>query len=724
MRIGFVLPYNNDCEPVERYALQMAHQFESFASVNLIGVGGDFTDSYSQPLACKINKNNSAHYENAMHFINNECDICLIHHSFNVFGLQDGLMILPFVAGLKIPVVTLFHQLSHNPCERQQSIISAIGHYSSISIVMSAQSIDVLEHIYKVPREKIKIMEYGIVDVEIEDRDLLRKQLGYWGKQVLLSFGELQPSMGLHHVIEALSSLRVKYPGVVFKHIGVTHPHELAQNGESYRTELNLLVRRLKLQDHVILENRIVSDQEIMLHLAASDLFVESTTNDDCLHSVPLMKALVAGSAIVSSSFWHAQELLSDKRGSICDFDQVDVLSGRLSNLLNDSRQLNIYRQSARDLGQHYIWNKVLTRYQKLFADVMDCQTVINERNIEFQLLTSLENPHISRLITTHGVVSYSCYGVPDYSNYSLANNALALIALSKRLSHLSDEAGEENLYHVMAALNHFQNQRSLHGFTVQPITSDDLALSVAALGAFARTSGNSLHRDWARGIVVKALPSLNPSSSILSLSFILMGLVDLSIVFPSEEDVFKQIKELHLQLSQLFTENCTSEWHWFEEIFTTDTSVNALALLKSSIYLNDAATVKVAIDSAAFLVRKSFEEGFFMTLTGRSKVKTKIRRTDLEQPATEVMWMGQLCQELMLLDHQPYWEEKALQCYLWFLGENSLRKSLYHPQTGAVANAIKGNQVSVFDGAAGTFAFSIAQITGYESFCLSYRIE
>jgi glycosyltransferase involved in cell wall biosynthesis len=724
MRIGFVFSYVADNDPLGVYALQMAKQLSAIADIHLIGIGNAPKQEFDAELSMYISRHEASHYEHALYYINQHCDICFIHHHHQAFGLYDGQMVLPFVAGLKKPVVTLFHQLNHNPSAQQQMIVSSLGNYSVASVVMSMQSVEVLEHIYKVPRERIRLIEYGLIDWEPSDREALRHKHNLWGKQVILAVGELTPSSGIHQVIEALSSLRVKLPNIVFKHIGITHPYCLNAEGQEYRTSVNMLVRKLGLSDYVILDNICLTDIELMEQLTACDVFVEPVTDDDCLHSASLVKALAAGSAIVSNSFWHAQELLSDNRGEMCAFNQMDILSERLAILLHDERRLAVYRQSARDLGQHYAWSKVIPRYQKVFDEVVDNQILVKESRVDFQLLVSLHNKHLSRLVSQNGIIGQSCFGVTEGESNQLKDNALALMAFAARYRHLKDDKSREDLMLAMSALNRQQHQWASRYVSVESVENEDIAFCIAALGYFIRMVQNTSQREWARGIIIKAFPLVNVSSSTLSLAFVLSGLIDLLMVFPSEDNIYKHVKELHLSLNKLLAESQTSEWGWFENIFTANTAVHALALMKTSLFLNDAVALKTSTEQAAFIIEKAFEEGFYLSLTGRSKVKTKVKRTDLEQTAIDTIWMGLLCREMAMVNRQTKWMERAFQCYLWFLGENSLRKPLYHAQTGAVSNSIRGNQVSVYDGAQGTFSFAVVQMMAYEMFCCKYAVN
>jgi glycosyltransferase involved in cell wall biosynthesis len=724
MRVAIVFPYINDNESIVKYALQMAKRFEAFASVKLIGIGSRQHQPENKAFSFHFAGNSAADYELALHTINSQFDICLLHHDFYGFGLQDGLMTMPFVAGIRIPLVALFHQLNHQASDRQRNIISSIGQYATQALVMSAQSVDVLEHIYKVPREKIRVIEYAIEDYQPLQRDDLRKDLGYWGQQVIVSAGLLQRSDNVNVVIEMISSLRVKYPNILFKHIGVTHPREFASNGEGYRTELNLQIRRLGLQQHVVLENRAMTDVELMSHLEASDIFMDANENADCQLRPAMLMALTAGCVVVSSSFGHSLELLKDKRGEICSFEQLDVLTDKLAVLLNDNRKLSMYRQSARDLGQHFEWQRVAPRYKKILEEVIGLQPRIESQAVNYQLLTPFDNSHLSRLMNPMGVIVSSFQGIPEVASYNLTYNAIALMVCNERYLQLNDNESLDNLNKAVMALNHFWGQKIVSKQVSYDINSDDAAITIAALGCFARQTQNGNHREWARTIVLKNIQTLNASTSTLSLSFIIMGLVDLLTVFPAEELVIKHLKELHQQLALLFEQTVSAEWGWFEDIFTVDTSVHALALLKSSIYLVDNESIGVVEKSIGFLVQKSFEEGYFTSLTSRSKLKTKIRRTDLEQSSSEVMWMALLCLEMGRFTHESDWFEKALQCYLWFLGENSIRRSLYHFESGAVANSIKGNQINQLDGALGTLSFAMAQVVGYESFCMKYLRE
>ncbi len=78
----------------------------------------------------------------------------------------------------------------------------------------------------------------------------------------------------------------------------------------------------LALRSNLILNNRFVSAEELVEHVGAADIYITPYRQEAQVVSGTLAIALGAGKAIISTPYWHAKELLAEKRGVIVPFDR------------------------------------------------------------------------------------------------------------------------------------------------------------------------------------------------------------------------------------------------------------------------------------------------------------------------------------------------------------------------------------------------------------------
>src|SRR5690606_19654805 len=136
-------------------------------------------------------------------------------------------------------------------------------------------------------------------------------------RKVMLTFGFVGRNKGIETVIAALPAIVAQYPETVYIVLGKTHPNVIKHAGEEYRLFLHRLVKELDLESHVIFLNQYASQQDLFKYLSASDIYVTPYLNEAQITSGTLTYALGVGSAVVSTPYWHAAELLANDRGAL-----------------------------------------------------------------------------------------------------------------------------------------------------------------------------------------------------------------------------------------------------------------------------------------------------------------------------------------------------------------------------------------------------------------------
>ncbi len=184
-------------------------------------------------------------------------------------------------------------------------------------------------------------------DLPFTDPNYFKDQFGIEGKSVLLTFGLLSPNRGIENVIRAMPQILAGHPKLVYVISGATHPHIRRREGERYREELRALAKECGISSHVIFNNRFVSNEEMIEHVGAADIYITPYRQEAQVVSGTLAIALGAGKAIISTPYWHAKDLLADGRGVIVPFDDPGSIAHATIKLLDNDAERHAMRKRA-----------------------------------------------------------------------------------------------------------------------------------------------------------------------------------------------------------------------------------------------------------------------------------------------------------------------------------------------------------------------------------------
>src|SRR5207342_2114728 len=110
-------------------------------------------------------------------------------------------------------------------------------------------------------------------------------------------------------------------------------PNLVRDQGETYRFSLERLARKNKIEKNVIFYNRFVDAEELREFIGAADLYVTPYLNEAQITSGTLAYAFGCGKAVISTPYWHAQELLAEGRGVLVPFGDSAALAREICDL-------------------------------------------------------------------------------------------------------------------------------------------------------------------------------------------------------------------------------------------------------------------------------------------------------------------------------------------------------------------------------------------------------
>ena len=334
----------------------------------VVAMGGS-GEKYPPSVALSIEEEDGNAYRRAADYLNRfGADLVCVQHEFGIFGGPAGSYLMPLLRELKIPVVTTLHSVLRTPDIEQRKVMDELLARSSRIVVMAKRGADILREVYDADARKIDVIPHGIPEFRFADTAPAKAELGYSGRKVMLTFGLLGPGKGIEYAIRALPAIAERHPEVLYVVLGATHPNLVAREGERYRQSLQDLAAELGVSANLAFEDRYVPMDDLKRFMAAADIYLTPYPNEAQITSGTLAQAVGAGKAVVSTPYWHAQELLADGGGILVPVRDSASIASAVSGLFDDPEKMNAMRREAFRKGRAMAWPRVGELYVAAFG--------------------------------------------------------------------------------------------------------------------------------------------------------------------------------------------------------------------------------------------------------------------------------------------------------------------------------------------------------------------
>lgn len=687
----------------------------------------DVPDGYSYPARVRfeLRQDDLASYAAAADFLNiNNIDVVCLQHEYGIFGGPAGSHILALLRELRMPLVTTFHTVLQEPEPDQREVLREIIEVSDRLVAMTSRAAEFLRDLYGAPAAKIDIIPHGIPDVAFVDPNFFKDQFGLEGKKVLLTFGLLSPNKGIEYVIEALPAVIGRHPDVVYVVVGATHPHVQRKDRESYRLSLQRLARARGVDRHVIFHGRFVSLEELTQFLGAADIYLTPYLNPAQIVSGSLAYAVGAGKAVISTPYWHAEELLADGRGVLVPFRDTAALASRITEVLDNDVLRHSMRKRAYLFTREHTWPRVAQAYMRTFARAREQRlrsprpaftgATLADRPAE---LPELQLDHLLRLTDSTGILQHAVFTVPNYAEgYTTDDNARAVV-FSVRAAHSGlPVPGWERylafLWHAFSAESRrFRNYLSYGRRWLDQSGSEDChGRALWALGTVLGQCQDDGIRGLAARLFDMALPVTAEFSSPRAWAFTLLGCCEYLKRFAGDRAAQAVRDTLAERLLRLYLEHSSQDWLWFEDVVAYANARLPEALLVCGAATRRAEWVEAAFKTLRWLVElQRSEEDHFVPVGSNGFYRRGGERARFDQQPIEAGAMVSACLEARRLSADAYWSQAAQRAFEWFLGRNDLRLALYDSGSGGCRDGLHPDRVNQNQGAEATLAFLTA---------------
>jgi hypothetical protein len=334
--------------------------------------------------------------------------------------------------------------------------------------------------------------------------------------------------------------------------------------------------------------------------------------------------------------------------------------------------------------------------------------------------LPPLKLDHMRHMTDDTGMIQHANFIVPNYQEgYSIDDNARALI-VSTHLAELGldDDEAFALAYRYLAfigyAFNHetgrFRNFMDYQRNWLEESGSDDShGRTLWALGTVLGRPSTPALQSTAGWLFEQALPAILETTSPRAWAFTLIGIHEYLRRFDGDRQAGQVRDELAGRLLNLYQQNRSADWCWYEASLSYCNAVLPQAMLMCGQWIPNEAMTEAGLESLNWLAdlqRVGQVGGHFVPIGSNGFYTQHGERARFDQQPVEAQTMASACLEAYRSTGDERWRIEAQRAFEWFLGRNDLDLSLYDPTTGGCRDGLHPDRPNENQGAESTLAF------------------
>jgi hypothetical protein len=440
------------------------------------------------------------------------------------------------------------------------------------------------------------------------------------------------------------------------------------------------------------------------------------------------------GKAVVSTPYWHAEELLADGRGRLIPFGDHATLAAEIIDLLDHPEQLRAIQEKAYNHGRSMVWHHVGRRYLETFVEAkrQRLRRQVPPRQLETlavrkQRLPEVKLDHLRRMTDATGMLQHAKYTVPDRAHgYCVDDNARALIVAVTAQDHQPLDRSLSELATVYlgflgdafnAETGRFRNFMSYDRRWLEETGSEDShGRAVWGLGVAVALGRDNGQVVYAVDLFHRALRATEHFLSPRAIAFAIIGIHAYLCRYSGDSRARRIRKILSDRLMRRFTDTATDEWIWCEDIVAYDNARLAQALLLSGQWLPNRDMLEMGLRVLGWLKEVQTDQtgGHFVAVGNHGWYTRDGECARFDQQPIEAAAMVDACIEAFNCTGDEEWIAQAYRCLNWYQGENDLRVPLYDHATGGCRDGLEAQNANDNQGAESCLCWLMALLAVY----------
>ncbi|HEX9028076.1 MAG TPA: hypothetical protein VF823_02800, partial [Anaerolineales bacterium] len=460
-----------------------------------------------------------------------------------------------------------------------------------------------------------------------------------------------------------------------------------------------------------------------------ADLYITPYLSKEQITSGTLAYTVGAGKAVISTPYWHAEELLADERGILVPFNDPAAIASKVAYLLENDAEMHAMRKRAYLLGREMVWSKVASRYVDTFEQARSEPVSRPASAVPVDLhpgqpseLPSLNLYHLSQMTDTTGMLQHAIFSLPNYNEgYTTDDNARALI-LAVMLEQLGEEwltGSQELSSRYLSFLWHAYNPtngrfRNFMGFDrrwLEDVGSEDShGRSLWAVGLVSGRSSHAELRAVASTLFNWGLGGALSLTSPRSWAFSILGITEYLKQFKGDRVANSVGMELAQRLMDLYVSINTTDWRWFENSVTYCNAALSQAVMEVGEWGGRQDMIDAGLESLQWLLDLQITPaGYFSPIGSHGFYTRGGEKADFDQQPVEAQTMISACLYAQHITGDETWMARARTIFDWFTGRNVLGRALYDPETGGCRDGIHPDRTNQNQGAESTLSFYLS---------------
>jgi glycosyltransferase involved in cell wall biosynthesis len=672
-------------------------------------------------------------YPQAATFLNlSGYDVLCVQHEYGIFGGEAGAHLLALLREVKMPIVTTLHTVLRAPSDAQRSVMEELLQLSEGIIVMTQKGAELLKEVHGVSPSRIRVIPHGVPSVPEISRRSAKEAIGIKDRPMVMTFGLLSPDKGIERVIRALPQIAERVPDVAYVVVGATHPNVKASRGEAYRQSLHDLAKELGVHRNLKFIDKFIDEEDLVEMLCAADVYITPYQKAEQITSGTLAYAVGMGRAVISTPYWHAEELLADGRGILVPFDGVQEIGEQISDLLTNPERRAALQTKAAEYGRQMIWSNVAVSYVREFSDARRrganrLRAMVQPEptiDVEFKLPRP-STRHLLALTDDTGMFQHAKYMVPNREHgYCTDDNARALFFTCVHSQTNADNGfctrlQSTYLSFLMDAFNpetgRFRNFMSFNRNWLEDTGSEDShGRALWCLGAAVARISEDSFRHLACELFTKAIPATVDFTSPRAWAYSVLGACEFLDHFPGHRQAEQLRDENAEKLCKIYLTSAAPGWPWFEQSLAYCNSRLSQALIESGRQSGNEDYVQKGLNSLTWLaaIQRS-ESGQFAPIGTNGFYVRNCDRAEFDQQPVDAWATISACISAYRISADPSWKAEAWRAFRWFLGENAIHQSLVDHRLGTCRDGLHFDRVNLNCGAESTLSYlcSVAEM-------------
>jgi hypothetical protein len=451
-----------------------------------------------------------------------------------------------------------------------------------------------------------------------------------------------------------------------------------------------------------------------------------------------LAYALGAGKAIISTPYWHAIELLDDRRGALVPFQNPQAIAIKTIELLDTPAIRHAMRKRAYLFAREMVWKRVAQGYMESFArvrsDRMETPKVqfsarVTQKSLD--QLPDLKLDHFNRLTDDTGMLQHSIFTIPNRGEgYTTDDNARALVfsvaleelqrgqaqaQVGQTDSNISSSVGLylSFLEHAFNPANgRFKNFLLYDRRWNEPAGSDDShGRALWGLGTVLGRSRDRGFRGAAGRMFEFSLPAVLEFNSPRAWAYALLGIQEYLHSYPGDRDAQKVRSALSRRLLEMYESIHRPDWKWFENVVAYGNARLPQAMMLAGSASSDDRMLSAGLESLDWLleIQRCEDNGHFAPIGSQGFYRQGGEKARFDQQPIEAAGAVSACLQAYRVTGDSRWRKEAWSAFNWFLGDNDLQLPLYDSITGGCRDGLHPDRANENQGAESTLSFLMA---------------